>query len=96
MNILLVISHDNLENFICPLITKFIERKIDFQCFLTGSGVMNLNKKEVVALINKGEKSIVCHQSWQRYFGEKKPPIDEGSQTNLSEMIAEDIKVVSL
>ena len=96
MNILLVISHNNLENFLHPLLEKFNEREIKFSCFFTGTGVLNLTDSKLLKVLDISSKAIVCHQSWEKYFPEKKSPIEEGSQTNLSEMIAGDFKVVSL
>ena len=96
MNILLVISHEDLENFLQPLLEKFNERKINFSCFFTGIGVLNLSDSKLLNVLNNSAKAIVCHQSWEKYFPEKKSPIEEGSQTNLSEIIAGDYKVFSL
>lgn len=96
MNILLVISHNDLEKFLQPLLEKFNERKINFSCFFTGTGVLNLTDSKLLKILNISSKAIVCHQSWEKYFPEKKSPIEEGSQTNLSEMIAGDYKVFSL
>ena len=96
MNILLVISHNNLENFLHPLLEKFNEREIKFSCFFTGTGVLNLTDSKLLKVLDISSKAIVCHQSWNKYFPEKKSPIEEGSQTNLSEMIAGDYKVLSL
>jgi len=96
MNILLVISHNNLENFLHPLLEKFNEREIKFSCLSTGTGVLNLTDSKVLKVLDISSKAIVCHQSWNKYFPEKKSPIEEGSQTNLSEMIAGDYKVFSL
>jgi hypothetical protein len=96
MNILLVISHADLENFLHPLLEKLNEREINFSCFFTGTGVLNLSNSKLLKSLNNSSKAIVCHQSWEKYFPKKKSPIEEGSQTNLSEMIAGDYKVFSL
>jgi len=96
VNLLLIISHKNLELFLNPFLSKLIENEINFQCFFTGSGVLNLEEKKLITLLEKSSSSIVCHQSWQKFFKEKQSPIDEGSQTNLSEMIAKEVKVISL
>ena len=96
MNLLLIVSHKNLEAFLCPFISQLVERGIQFQCFFTGEGVLNLEQSELIDLLKKSSSSVVCHQSWQKFFNKTSSPINEGSQTNLSEMIADQVKVVSL
>ena len=94
--VLFVISHQNASKVFEPLAMSCIRQNISYECFFTGIGVKNLNESALEYVIQSAQKSIVCHQSWEIHCQNNKSPVEEGSQTNLSEMIAKHDRVISL
>ena len=96
MNILFIISHHNAIKALSGLTKACTRRNQDYECFFTGQGVNLLQDKNIKIITDNSSISIVCEYSWQKYYGNTKSGIKEGSQTDLSSMIGPNVKVVSI
>lgn len=96
MNLLFVISQEHGADLLLPLSNACIRRKCQYSCFFTGAGVKTLEDAQIKQNLNIIENSVACHHSWDRYFPNTPSIAIMGSQTNLSEMIANHDKVVSI
>lgn len=96
MTILFVVSHRQTAFAFKGLTDACKRARIEFNCFFTGDGVNQLEDAEVVTLANSASQSIVCEHSWDKSFPAKEPPVEKGSQTDHSRMVATAHRVVSL
>lgn len=71
-------------------------RGIDWGCFFTGAGVGVLLSEGMSEVLQCARKAVACEHSWERFGGAGACPVELGSQTDHSAMIAEAGKVVSL
>jgi len=96
MNLLFIISQEHGADLLLPLSDACIRKKYQYSCFFTGAGVKTLEYAKIKKNPNIIENSVACHHSWDRYLPNIASIATMGSQTNLSEMIANHDKVVSI
>lgn len=68
-----------------------------WECFVTNDGAELLKNGDIIAAMNVGNRAVVCEKSWDKL--DNKPancPIELGSQTINSAMMANAARVVSL
>ncbi len=69
---------------------------ISWGCFLTNDGVRALADPAVVAALRPATRAAACEHSWHRHMNKIPCPVELGSQTNNSALMAEARHVVSL
>ena len=95
-DLLVVIASTQTEECIIPLAAALARANVSWRCFVTGDGIHVLTNPAIVAALAPAEP-IACQHSWTIEFGENTPcPITGGSQYNLSSMIGQNARVLSL
>lgn len=69
---------------------------IEWGCFFTHAGVRLLQEQAVLAALASAQRAVVCEHSWAQQFGDLVCPVELGSQTANSIMMAGAERVVSL
>ncbi len=67
-----------------------------WSCFLTNDGVRALADPAIVAALKPGVRAVVCEHSWHQHMGGAACPLELGSQTVNSALMAEAGRVVSV
>lgn len=65
-------------------------------CFLTNDGVKALDDAGFAAASEGAARVAVCEHSWDLHMAGKDCPVERGSQTVNSALMAEAVRVVSL
>jgi hypothetical protein len=69
---------------------------VTWSCFLTNDGVRALADSDVVAALKPAARVAVCEHSWRQHMNDAPCPVELGSQTINSALMAEAGRVVSL
>ncbi len=96
MEMLFVISTDRGGRILAPLAHACIRKGIAWGCFFTNDGVRLLADSGIKNLMDMANQAIACEHSWQRFMVEKHCPVELGSQTNHSAMLARAVRVITL
>lgn len=67
-----------------------------WSCFLTNDGVAALNDTTFAAATEGAARVAVCEHSWDLHMAGQDCPVERGSQTVNSALMAEAARVVSL
>ena len=65
-------------------------------CFFTNDGISVLDDPVVLNTVQDAKEAFVCLESWHNFKGDIESPVEEGSQTQHSRLIAEASTIVSL
>ena len=96
MDLLLLVTNPQA-GFIIQSLARACDRAgIEWAAFFTHDGVMLLADPGVCAAVSQAGRVIACQDSWNRYMTGKDCPVDLGSQTNNSELVAQARRIVSL
>ncbi len=96
MDILFIISSPDCGSIARELARAASRAKVSWAVFITNDGVRVLEDKVFVKVLNDAATAVVCQESWQKYLGNKVCPIETGSQTNHSMMVAKARRIISL
>jgi hypothetical protein len=96
MDVMYVISNRNVGQILLPLLRACKRRGTAWSCFFTDSGVEALDDDRLRGLLSCATEAVACEFSWERYRGGRECPVQTGSQTNHSAMVAQAKHVVSL
>ena len=96
MKILFVISNPETADVLKGISEACSRANQEYLCFFTGDGVKLLQENKIVTAIQSAERNVACEHSWEKHFSTQKMPIEKGSQTDHSAMIAMVDRVVSL
>lgn len=96
MDVLLHITNPDAVHIAAPLARAFNNRGTAWGCFLTNDGVKALGDVEFMAAISGAVRTAVCEHSWDLHMVGQDCPVEKGSQTINSALMAEATKVVSL
>ncbi|OBS10494.1 hypothetical protein [Acidihalobacter prosperus] len=96
MELMYVVSSRDARALLPPLLRATRRRGIEWGAFFTGEGAAILGDAECAALLSGAARAVVCEHSWQRHGDGESCPIELGSQTDHSAMIARTYKVISL
>ncbi|MCW8835695.1 MAG: hypothetical protein OQJ99_04920 [Rhodospirillales bacterium] len=70
---------------------------VEWQCFMTNDGVRLLYDETFVAALDGSGRTVVCKHSWGKVGGtDEDCPVEIGSQTNNSAMMANAVRLISL
>ena len=96
MDVLLHITTPEAARFAAPLARAFTAQGASWGCFLTNDGVRSLADGAFSAALAKAERVAACEHSWQLHMPGRPCPVEQGSQTINSALMAEARCVVSL
>ena len=65
-------------------------------CFLTSDGVRAIDEPGFAGASAGAARVVVCEHSWEHYMAGRECPVERGSQTVNSALMAEAARVVSL
>jgi len=96
MELLLIVSSDAAGAVAGALAGACARAGIAWGCFFTDRAVRLLGDGDFVAGIDSARRAVVCEHSWQRYMGARHCPLELGSQTTNSSMVAGAARVIGL
>lgn len=96
MDLMLHVSSADAARIVGPLAAACARAGIAWGCFFTNDGVRVLADASLVAGLAGAAKTVVCEHSWHHYMGDAECPVELGSQTANSAMMAEAERVVGL
>jgi len=96
MDVLLHITTPDAARLAAPLARALTAKGATWGCFLTNDGVRNLDDGDFSALLAKAARVAVCEHSWDLHMPGRACPVERGSQTINSALMAEAGRVVSL
>ena len=96
LDLLLVVSTDRGAGVLVPLANASRRRGIALGCFFTNDGVKLLANAAVRAAVQGARQSVACEHSWARFMGDALCPVELGSQTDHSALVARAARIVAL
>jgi hypothetical protein len=96
MDVLLHITTPEAARVAAALGRAFVAQGASWGCFLTNDGVKALDDAGFAAATEGAARVAVCEHSWDLHMAGKDCPVERGSQTVNSALMAEAARVVSL
>lgn len=96
MDVLFHVTTPNAKRFVAGLSAACVRAGISWSCFFTNDGVRALADEALVSNLCAAERAVVCEHSWDLHMVARECPIERGSQTINSALMAEARRVVSL
>lgn len=96
LDLLFVVSTDRGAGVLVPLVAACGRAGKAWGCFFTNDGVKLLADDQVRTLMPGAERAIACEYSWERFMGESSCPVELGSQTDHSALVADAASVVTI
>ncbi|MDA8094201.1 MAG: hypothetical protein M0T84_09885 [Betaproteobacteria bacterium] len=96
MDLMFLVSRPDAGRMLAPLMRACRRRGVSWGCFFTNAGVRVLLDSNVVEQLGCASKAIACEFSWERHMGHARCPVELGSQTGNSALVAETAKIISL
>lgn len=96
MDVLLHLTTPDAVRIAAPLGRALTKQRARWGCFLTSDGVKALNDVDFIIALQGAERVAVCEHSWDLHMLGKDCPVEKGSQTINSALMAQAAKVISL
>jgi hypothetical protein len=96
MNILFHVTTAGGGPLLAALAAAAQRQGASFGAFFTHEGVLGLQDAPLLAALAGAERAVVCEESWHRFCPGRDCPVENGSQTINSALMAEAEKVVAL
>lgn len=96
MDVLLHITTPQSANAAKALGRAFTAQGASWACFLTNDGVKVLSDADFVAMAKDATRMAVCEHSWDLHMLGQDCPVERGSQTVNSALMADAARVISL
>lgn len=96
MDILFHVATPEGARLLLPLAQAARRAGVGFAAFFTHEGVTGLKNAGLLSALETAERTVVCEESWHRFFPDIDCPFEAGSQTSNSALMGEAKKVVSL
>jgi len=96
MDVLLHLTTPDAVRIAKPLASALSRQGASWGCFLTNDGVAALSDAEFLRVSEGAERIAVCEHSWDLHMAGQTCPVESGSQTINSQLMADAAKVVSL
>lgn len=97
MDVMLHVTSRKAGFIALPIMRALRRGRMDWACFITNDGAELLRDGAFVEALASAGRAVVCEHSWQASGGNSDNcPIERGSQTINSTMMAEADRVVSL
>jgi len=95
VSLLFVVSTERSARVLLPLAEACRRGGVAWSCFFTNDGVKLLADGEVGKLMAEAARAIACEYSWHRFMGGATCPVELGSQTDHSALVADAATVVA-
>lgn len=95
VEVLFHVTHRDAGRYLLPLIEAARRRGVSVACFFTHDGVLAAADSALLAALTPF-RAVACEESWRRYRAGEPCPVEAGSQTSNSALMAEAKRVVSL
>ncbi|HVC11967.1 MAG TPA: hypothetical protein VNE59_10045 [Burkholderiales bacterium] len=95
-DLLFVVSTDRGAGPLASLTDACRRRGTRWACFFTNDGVKLLAEDAVRGAAQGAARAVACEHSWARYMGAASCPVELGSQTDHSALVARAARVVAL
>lgn len=96
MDVLLHITTADAAPIAAGLGRALTSQEASWSCFLTNDGVKALDNADFAAASAGAARVVVCEHSWEHHMDSRACPVEQGSQTVNSALVAEAARVVSL
>ena len=96
MDVLVIVTTRSAGSVLIPLGEALGRRRVCWGAFFTNDGVETLQDEKVVGALASGERAVVCQESWNLHLPGVECPVELGSQTNNSALVAAAERIVSL
>ncbi len=96
LDLLFVVGTDRGARVLIPLAAACGRAGKTWGCFFTNDGVNLLADDTLKTLMPAAGRAVACEYSWQRFMGESPCPVELGSQTDHSALVAEAASVVAI
>lgn len=96
MNILFHVTTAGGGTLLAPLSRAAARKQASIAAFFTHEGVLGLKDPSLLDALAGAERTVVCEESWHRFCPGLDCPVELGSQTANSALMAEADKVVAL
>jgi len=96
MDVLLHLTTPDAARIAAPLGRALTTKGATWGCFLTNDGVRALGDSDFLTASTAASRIAVCEHSWDLHMAGQACPVETGSQTINSILMAEAAKVVSL
>lgn len=96
MDVLLHVTVPTAAPFAAALGRALGREGATWSCFLTNDGVKAVEDPGFKAAAGSAARIVVCEHSWDQHMAGKDCPVERGSQTVNSALMAEAARVVSL
>lgn len=96
MDLLVIVTTRSARSVLVPLGEALGRRRVRWGAFFTNDGVENLQDQAVLGALASGERAVVCQESWSHHLPGVECPVELGSQTNNSALVAAAERILSL
>ena len=96
IDLLVIVSNPESGKILLPLANTCGDAGIGWAVFFTNDGVVTLENENLVKGLGSTSQAVVCQESWDSYMGGITCPLELGSQTNNSALLADAKRVLSL
>ncbi len=97
MEIMVHITSRNAAAVAAPFMRALSRAGVSWGCFVTNDGVALLREDDFIESVSGAARAVACEHSWEKVGGTAADcPIERGSQTINSIMMAEAARLVSL
>jgi len=97
MEIMLHITSRDAGKLAVPLMRALSRAEVSWSCFMTNDGAELLRERAFTDALSGADRAVVCEHSWEKLANNgENCPIERGSQTINSTMMAEAERLVSL
>lgn len=96
MDLLILVTTSGAHSILVPLGQACARQNIRWAAFFTNDGVKNLQDEAVLSAVGSGQTVIACQDSWNHHLPGVDCPVELGSQTNNSALIAQTEHIVSI
>jgi len=96
MDVLLHLTTPDAVHIAAPLGRALSRQGATWGCFLTNDGVTVLGDADFLNASGGAARIAVCEHSWDLHMPGRSCPVEKGSQTINSQLMAEASKVISL
>lgn len=96
MEVLILVTCRDAAAIAAPLAQSCTRAGISWGAFFTNDGVEALQDTAVAGAMAGASRAVACQESWNRYLPERACPVELGSQTDNSAMLADAERIVSL
>ena len=96
LDLLFVVCTDRGARVLMPLAAACGRAGKTWGCFFTNDGVNLLADEELKLLMQEAGRAIACEYSWERFMNDSPCPVELGSQTDHSALVAEAASIVTI